>query len=137
MSFQRRFGQMGQKPEVSNTTLQQPLSLQQASILCVISNLENFPPDMLALLPLKFRRDLLMLPPADVFQLEQTSVIDGIDMKNEIWKEVYEHYNYEVARTAHIDPDEPWYTHGMQLSKAVEQLVKLRSPHMEGQFPFM
>ena len=113
MSFQvnqRRF-QIGQEPQVSNVlqpTLQQPLSLQQVSILYVISNLESFPPDMLALLPLKFRRDLLrMLPPADVFQLEQTSVVDGIDMENEIWKVVYEHYDYEVACTAHIDPDKP------------------------------
>ena len=115
---------MGQEPQVSNAlqlTLQQPLSLQQASTLYVISNLESFPPDMLALLPLKFRRDLLlMLPPADVFQLEQTSVVDGIDMENEIWKVVYERYDYEVARIAHIDTDEPRYSHGMQLPKAVE-----------------
>ena len=115
---------MGQEPQVSNAlqpTLQQSLSLQQASILYVISNLERFPPDMLALLPLKFRRDLLrMLPPADVFKLEQTSVVDGIDMENEIWKVVYERYDYEVARIAHIDTDEPRYSHGMQLPKAVE-----------------
>ena len=126
MSFQvnqRRF-QIGQEPQVSNAlqpTLQQPLSLQQASILYVISNLESFPPDTLALLPLKFRRDLLrILPTADVFQLEQTTVVDGIDMENEVWKVVYERYDYEVARTAHIDPDESRYSHGMQLPKAVE-----------------
>ena len=103
--------QVTKEPPVSGAlqpTLQQPLSLQQASILCVISNLESFPPDMLALLPLKFRRDLLrILPPADVFQLEQTTVVDGIDMENEVWKVVYERYDYEVARTAHIDPDKP------------------------------
>ena len=87
--------------------LQEPLSLQQTSILYVISNLEEFPPDMLALLPLRFRRDLLlMLPPADIFQLEQTSVVNGIDMENEIWKEVYERYDYQVACTGYIDADE-------------------------------
>ena len=122
---------MGQELQVSNTlqpTLQQPLSLQQASILCVVSNLESFPPDILALLPLKFRHDLLLLlPPADVFQLEQTSVVNGIDMENEIWKEVYERYDYEVARTAHIDPDEPRYSHGMQLPKAVESRKRIVS----------
>ena len=81
------------------------LSLQQASKLYVISNLEEFPPDVLAQLPLRFRRDLLlMLPPADIFQLEQTSVVDGIDMENEIWKEVYERYDYEDANKAHIAP---------------------------------
>ena len=135
MSCQRRLGKMGQELQVSNTqqpTLQQSLSLQQASILCVISNLENFPPDILALLPLKFRRDLLLLlPPADIFQLEHTSVANGIDMENEIWKEVYERYDYEVARTAHIDPDEPRYSHVMQLPKAVEsrkQIVSTSAP---------
>ena len=47
-----------------------------------------------------------MLPPADIFQLEQTSVVDGIDMENEIWKEVYERYDYEVACTGYMDVDE-------------------------------
>ena len=110
MSYQVR-QKLQKEPPVSNAlqpTLRQPLSLQQVSILCVISNLESFPPDILALLPLKFRRDLLLfLPPADIFQLEQTSVVDGIDMENEIWREVYERYDYEVARTAHINPDKP------------------------------
>ena len=110
MSYQVR-QTLQKEPPVSGAlqpTLQQPLSLQQASILCVISNLESFLPDILALLPLKFRRDLLLLlPPADIFQLEHTSVANGIDMENEIWKEVYERYDYEVARTAHINPDKP------------------------------
>ena len=30
---------------------------------------------------------------------------DGIDMENEIWKVVSEHYNYKVAHTAHFDKD--------------------------------
>ena len=86
-------------------TLQQPLSLQQASILYVISNLESFPLNMLALLPLKFRRDLLlMLPPADVLRLERTSVVNGIDMENEIWKVVCNRYDYQVVCTGRIDP---------------------------------
>ena len=117
-------------------TLQQPLSLQQASILCVISNLGSFPPDILALLPLKFQCDLLMLPPADVFQLEQTSVVDGIDMANEIWKAVYECYDYEVACTAHINPDKPdlrtfYLRHRRDVSqfpKAVEEVVSSSAP---------
>ena len=73
-----------QQPQQSFSP-QQLLSLQQTSILYVISNLERFPPDMLALLPLRFRRELLLiLPPADIFQLEPTSVVNGIDMENEI-----------------------------------------------------
>ena len=136
MSYQvRRKLQVTQEPPVSGA-LQQPLSLQQASILCVISNLESFPPDILALLPLKFRHDLLLLlPPADVFQLEQTSVVDGIDMENEIWKVVYERYDYEVARTAHIDPDKPdlrkfylWHKGDVsRFPKAVESRKKVVS----------
>ena len=86
-------------------SLHQPLSLQEASTLYVISNLERFPPDMLALLPLRFRRDLLlMLPPADIFQLEQTSVVNGIDMEKEIWKVLYYRYDYQIACTGRIDP---------------------------------
>ena len=101
MSFQvRQSLKLFGAPEPEPTP---PLSLQQTSKLYVISNLEEFPPDVLAKLALRFRCDrLLMLPPADIFQLEQTSVADGIDMENEIWKEVYEHYDYEDANEAHI-----------------------------------
>ena len=106
MSFQvRQAIRVRQESKVSDApqpTLQQPLSLQLAGILCVISNLERFPPDVLALLPLKFRHELLlMLPPADIFQLEQTSVVHVIDMENDIWKVVCKRYDYEVACTAH------------------------------------
>ena len=105
MSFQvRQSIKLFDASEPEPTSL---LSLQQTSKLYVISNLEEFPPDVLTQLPLRFRRDfLLMLPPADTFQLEQTSVVDGIDMENEIWKKVYERYDYEVANEAHIAPDQ-------------------------------
>ena len=105
-------------------SLQQPLSLQQASILYVISNLESFPPDMLALLPLRFRRELLlMMPPADIFQLEQTSVVNGIDMENEIWKIVYNRYDCQVPSCAypcihHINTDKLAIEGALQLPEA-------------------
>ena len=84
------------------------LSLEQTSINCIVTNLEQYPPHMLALLPLHFRRELLLLlPPADIFQLEQTKVVAGIDMENEIWKVVSERYDYKVACTAHIDENAP------------------------------
>ena len=92
-------------------TLNQPLSLEQSAICCIVTNLEKYPPDMLALLPLRFRRELLLLlPPADIFQLEQTKVVDGIDMDNEIWKVVSERYDYKVAHTAHCNENVRTYT---------------------------
>ena len=91
--------------------LNQPLSLEQSAICCIVTNLEKYPPDMLALLPLGFRRELLLLlPPADIFQLEQTKVVDGIDMDNEIWKVVSERYDYKVAHTAHCNENVRTYT---------------------------
>ena len=109
-------------PEALQPTIRQPLSLQQASILYVIFNLEEFSPDVLALLPLRFRRDLLlMLPPADIFKLEQTSVVDGIDMENEIWKEVYNRYDCQVACTGDTDPDELAARGILHLSEAMKK----------------
>ena len=93
------------------SALNQPLSLEQSAICCIVTNLEKYPPDVLALLPLRFRRELLLLlPPADIFQLEQTKVVDGIDMDNEIWKVVSERYDYKVAHTAHCNENVRTYT---------------------------
>ena len=62
-----------------------PLSLQQQCFVHLITNLEEFSPDILALLPLRVRRELfLRLPAADICYLEQTAVADGVDM-DAIW----------------------------------------------------
>lgn len=59
-----------------------PLSLQQQCFVHLISNLEEFPPDVLALLPLRVRKELfLRLPVADICYLERTAVADGVDME--------------------------------------------------------
>ena len=51
-----------------------PLSLQQSCFLKIISDLETFPPESLALLPLTLRHKLACnLPAVDVCQLEQTT----------------------------------------------------------------
>ena len=59
-----------------------PLSLQQQCFVHLITNLEEFPPDVLALLPLRVRKELfLRLPVADICYLERTAVADGVDME--------------------------------------------------------
>lgn len=64
------------------------LSLQQRCFLYLVNHLENFSPKTLTLLPQRIRLDLLlMLPAADICQLEQTTAIDGIDLEK-LWKEV-------------------------------------------------
>ena len=69
-----------------NSTGEQPLGLQQLCFLYLITHLEQFSPDTLALLPQKIRKKLLLaLPAADIFQLETTGVVSGIRM-NSIWK---------------------------------------------------
>ena len=68
----------------------EPISLQQLCFVHVILHLEDFPPDSLALLPRRIRRELLFcLPAADLFPIERTSVVEGIEM-NEIWGKLCE-----------------------------------------------
>ena len=70
----------------NNSTGEQPLGLQRQCFLYLVTHLEQFSPDSLALLPQKIRKELLLtLPAADIFQLETTDVVSGIKM-NAIWK---------------------------------------------------
>ena len=63
----------------------EPLALQQVCFVHVIHHLEDFPPNCLALLPQRIRRELLLcLPAADLCPIERTAVVEGIEM-NEIW----------------------------------------------------
>ena len=67
-----------------------PTSLEQQCFLHVLQHLEKFPVGHLSLLPLGVRQRLLLIAPvADVFQLEHTMFVKGIDM-DEVWKTVYE-----------------------------------------------
>ena len=62
-----------------------PISLQNQCLIYIISFLELFPLDYLALLPAAIRQQLLEnLPPADICRLEQSSFIEGLDMER-IW----------------------------------------------------
>ena len=62
-----------------------PLSLETQCLRHLLCHLETFPPESLASLPVRLRRRLLAnLPVADICLLEQTAVVDGVDM-DELW----------------------------------------------------
>ncbi len=71
---------------------QQVLSLEDQCLLHLVCRLEEFPPESLASLPHHLRRRLLLsLPAVDVFQLQNlTSVTQGIDMDESVWKPLVE-----------------------------------------------
>ena len=63
-----------------------PLSLEDCCLAWLVSDLEHYPPELLALLPLRLRHRLLAnVPVLDLCQLEHTSVADGVDLEN-IWE---------------------------------------------------
>ena len=66
------------------------LTLQQLCLVYIIFQLEEFPYELLSLLPLKIRQELFnCLPLADVFILDSANVSNGIDM-NSFWINVYQ-----------------------------------------------
>ena len=63
-----------------------PLALEDCCLAWLISDLEHYPPELLALLPLRLRYRLLAnVPVLDLCQLEHTSVAEGIDLES-IWE---------------------------------------------------
>jgi len=67
-----------------------PISLEQQCFLHILQHLEKFSVQYLSLLPLGIRQSILWSAPvADVFQLEHTRFVKGIDM-DEVWKAVCE-----------------------------------------------
>ena len=64
------------------------LSLQDHAFLYILGNVDNYPAELLALLPLHWRRKLLSaLPPFRLHQLEDTPITRGVDTQ-EIWEEL-------------------------------------------------
>ena len=62
-------------------------TLEDCCFSYILFHLELFLADYLALLPTRMRRKLLFqLPVADVCRLEETAVVEGVDM-NPVWKE--------------------------------------------------
>lgn len=64
------------------------LSLQDHTFLYIISNVDQYPTELLSLLPLHIRRKLLSaLPPFRLYQLERTAIARDIDT-NKMWEEL-------------------------------------------------
>ena len=72
-------------------------SLQEICLAHILWTLEEYPVDVLALLPKAIREEMLHnLPIVDICRLEDTQFTSGIDMDS-IWKELYEsHMNSEL-----------------------------------------
>lgn len=61
------------------------LSLQDTTFLYILSNVDQYPVELLGLLPLHWRRSLLeALPPFRLYQLEGTAIAKGIET-DEVW----------------------------------------------------
>ena len=78
-----------------------PLSLEDSCLAWLVSDLEHYPPELLALLPLKLRHRLLAnVPVLDLCQLEHTSVAEGIDVES-IWELKCSPWGEEGAAVKH------------------------------------
>ena len=63
-----------------------PLSLEDCCLAWLVSDLEHYPPELLALLPLRLRHRLLAnIPVLDLCRLEYTSVAEGVNLES-IWE---------------------------------------------------
>ena len=70
-----------------------PLSLEDLCLAWLISDLEHYPPELLALLPLRLRYCLLAnLPVLDLCQFEHNPVAVGVDLDN-IWRMKFPPWN--------------------------------------------
>ncbi len=83
------------------------LSLQIQCLIRIVHYLDDYPPELLSLLPTRRRKDLLMsLTPLDICKLERTDVVRDIDM-NEVWRSVcvlyYEPNNLLVTGNSAFD----------------------------------
>ncbi len=75
-----------QKQESDEVCCPLPFPLQDLCLLAIMSNLDSYQVDQLALLSLQLRQRLLsILPALDLYRLEHTSVATRVNV-NEIWK---------------------------------------------------
>ena len=99
-------GEDSVKQPVRKTVI--PLALEDCCLAWLISDLEHYPPELLALLPLRLRCRLLAnVPVLDLCQLEHTSVAEGVDLEA-IW---------ELRCT-------PWVEDGAALKQRTTNLVR-------------
>ncbi len=86
---------------MSLTVVSQLMRLEDQCLLHLICHLEDYLPEMLALLPRHLRHRLLLnLPAADVCRLENTmtAVSAGIDMDGAVWPELARSFSYEFEK---------------------------------------
>lgn len=68
-------------------TISLPFPLQDLCILVVMNDLDSYPRELLALMPLMLRRRILnILPAVDLCHLEHTSIADGVDVEDMLEK---------------------------------------------------
>ena len=99
-------------------------SLSEKCLRHIIMHLEEYPPSYLSLLPRSIRKEILwQLPMADICSLEDTGVVEGIDMA-EYWKSTF----YECDSFAFPEParestqnyfEKQWNVDSLCLNKAV------------------
>ena len=67
-------------------------SLEDLCLSKLRSDLEQFPTSLLSLLPLRLRHRLLFgLPAADICKLEESELVDGVDLES-VWKNLVEYF---------------------------------------------
>ena len=87
-----------------------PLSLENQCLVCIITDLDEFHPDYLALLPAQLCRKLLVnLPAIDICKLEKTEAVGGMNMCTDVWMNVCLHRlptHLQLLHTNHPKLDE-------------------------------
>ena len=93
-----------------------PLSLQDNTFLYILSQVEVYPAEILAKLPLVWRRKLLMaVAPFRLYQLENTDVGNGIDT-DAIWEELSKLKNSVWTGYQMDNKNKPSYSHALPVS---------------------
>ena len=88
-------------------------SLQNLCLLQLVRRLEDYPPELLALLPTRLRHRLLLhLPVVDVCQLEQTCFIEGLNVETVWCNLLKKHYpRYGMRPLVHSTHPRKCYLH--------------------------
>ena len=91
-TIQQQIYSTNDRMEIISDVYSVPLSLQEMCYYCLVGHLEQYPQDLLCLLPTMIRHKLfLRLPAIDLHQLENSPVAKNFEM-NYYWKAIYEHH---------------------------------------------
>ena len=111
------------------------LTLEEMCYLYLVSNLDYFPDDLLALLPFTLRKCLLRwLPAVDLDRLQRTPVSSGIDT-TPVWKSLYTiFYPYMINVNRHEKQDSDFYRQAI-LDEATDQALEPYSYNEDSSVP--